>query len=186
MSSSDTPPVPAKKSWTMDWPQILGSLIVGAALGMAATFYLQGREIESLKAQIDALKSRQGSTDQSQLKDTPAPAAQIEVQWPQDGTRISLTKKDGPRDSNVKKFKASILGMPLSKYELFWRVDTDKLTEMKDSNEGGPHKESDVDFSGWDWKQEGEPYPITFVAKDSSGKVIAERPINIFIEHNQL
>ncbi|KKW42587.1 MAG: hypothetical protein UY92_C0005G0009 [Candidatus Magasanikbacteria bacterium GW2011_GWA2_56_11] len=102
---------------------------------------------------------------------TSAPGAgSISVWWPADGAPVS----------GLQPFKALIDGAPLSGYSLHWQVDGGALNGMYDSLDGGPHKESWIDVSGWTWRGAG-PYAVKFIAKNSSGATIAERTVTVLV-----
>jgi hypothetical protein len=105
---------------------------------------------------------------------TPTPVAnkQVNVWWPGEGVSVSGSQP----------FKAELTGTALANYSMYWQVDGDKLNSMNDSVQDAPHKESVVDISGWNWKGSG-PYAITFVAKDSSGAIVAQKTVNISVSH---
>jgi hypothetical protein len=100
------------------------------------------------------------------------PAAKIEIRSPVSGAHVS----------GETTFAASVIGMQLSDYKMSWLVDNDHLNPMIDSNENEPHKEAKVNVTSWDWKKNGQPYVITFVATDLSDSRIAERSVNIFVD----
>lgn len=100
----------------------------------------------------------------------PAPAYNISVWWVADGATVSGTQP----------FKAVIDNLSLSQYQMFWQVDGGGLIPMSDSLQDAPHKESMVDLSGWTWRGTGA-YTVNFVAKDSSGSIIAQRAVSIYV-----
>ena len=65
-------------------------------------------------------------------------------------------------------------------YEMFWQVDGDRLNLMPSNYNDYPHKEVEIDVSGWNWKGDG-PYVVNFVAKNQSGQTISEKPTTIYI-----
>jgi len=100
----------------------------------------------------------------------PSGTATTNIWWPTDGVSVNGTQP----------FKAMLEGRDVSQYSMFWQVDGDRLNEMFNSNQDYPHKEANVDVSGWTWKG-AEPYNINFVSKDSSGNTISQKSINIFV-----
>jgi hypothetical protein len=102
---------------------------------------------------------------------TPGPAS-VEVWWPSDGAHVGGTQP----------FKAIIPNRDAYQYVMAWQVDGDRLNEMYTSAQDWPHKEAWVDLTGWTWKDDG-PYTINFVAKEFSGAMIAQRSVDIFINH---
>lgn len=94
----------------------------------------------------------------------------ITIWWPADKASMTGTQP----------FKAVVDGLPLNQYTMYWQVDGGQLNLMADSQTDSPHKQSDVDVSGWNWKGIG-PYVITFTAKDPQGKIISSKSVNIFV-----
>lgn len=103
----------------------------------------------------------------------PPPASyQINNWWPVDTAQMSGTQP----------FKAMIDNLDASQYTMYWQVDGDQLNLMPDNSTVVAHKEADVDLSGWNWSSNGQ-YTITFIAKNSSGTVIASKNITITVTH---
>ncbi|MBX4204584.1 MAG: NPCBM/NEW2 domain-containing protein [Candidatus Doudnabacteria bacterium] len=100
----------------------------------------------------------------------PPVSANIEVWWPTDGSTIAGTTA----------FKVLLAGFALSQYQMYWQVDNGNLNPMFDSFTDTPHKEAWVDVSGWWWRNNG-PYIINYVAKDSTGTIIAQKSVQIYI-----
>ncbi len=99
----------------------------------------------------------------------PGPSTfETNIWWPSNGADVS----------GVQPFKAMLIGKEVSTYNMYWQVDGGGLVEMANSTVDYPHKESDVDLSGWKWKGTG-PYNINFVSKDSSGNVLSQKSVNI-------
>lgn len=88
---------------------------------------------------------------------------------------------DGAPVSGVTTFKASMSGMELSAYSVFWQIAGDRLNPMADGTDGVPHKAAEIDLTDWTWLGTG-PYPLNFVAKNAAGETIAEQAVNIFVE----
>lgn len=104
---------------------------------------------------------------------TPPPAhASIDIWWPGSTQPVS----------GVHPFKALIDGVDTSTYKMYWQVDNGTLNLMGDNSDSVNHKESAVDLSGWNWQSSGK-YTINFVAKDSSGNVIAQKSVVITVTH---
>ncbi len=74
--------------------------------------------------------------------------------------------------SGLVTFKASLPGHNLDQYDMYWRVDGDKLNRMTDSQAGQPYKQADVFFGPWNWNP-GSTYTVEFVAFDKSGTQIS-------------
>ncbi len=96
-------------------------------------------------------------------------SGQVDVWWPVEGAQLSGSHP----------FKALVKDLPVTKYQMFWQVDGDRLNLMFDNYRDYPHKEVQVDLSGWKWKGAG-PYALNFVAKDFAGKTIGERRLDIY------
>jgi hypothetical protein len=93
-----------------------------------------------------------------------------------------LTPNDGVSLSGVQPFKAIMNGILLNNYQLYWQVDDGQLNLMTDNQNGTPHKEAIVDFSGWNWRGSG-PYKITFIAKNNQGGTLSQKSVNITISN---
>jgi aryl-phospho-beta-D-glucosidase BglC (GH1 family) len=96
--------------------------------------------------------------------------AQLDIWWPTNGAHVSGTQP----------FKALIQTLTITEYKMFWQVDGGQLNEMANSTEAYPHKEANVDLSGWKWRGTG-PYKVEFIAKDNAGKEISRATSEIFI-----
>ncbi len=104
---------------------------------------------------------------------TPSPQAnQIDIWWPTNGVNVSGTQP----------FKALVKNLPLGNYTMYWQVDNGQLNWMGNNYQDYPHKEASVYLGGWWWRGNG-PYNINFVAKDSSGNIIAQSAVNIYVVH---
>jgi hypothetical protein len=82
--------------------------------------------------------------------------------------------------SGVQPFKAVMDNVPLSGYKMFWQVDNGQLNAMADNLADYPHKEASVSLAGWNWRGAG-PYTLNYVAQDSSGKLLAQKTITIYV-----
>ena len=102
-----------------------------------------------------------------------ATTPRLDIWWPAEGAAVS----------GVEPWKGLLVDKPLSEYELYWQVDGDRLNRLPDNWEGVPHKEDQIDLSGWNWKGRG-PYRITFVAKNGAGGVLAEQSVNIYVANS--
>lgn len=102
-----------------------------------------------------------------------ASAAQtVSAWWPKNGVSVS----------GVQPFKASVPGLDPRQYEMFWLVDGGQWNWMDaKTTDEGPHKEADVDLSGWSWRGAG-PYEVTFVARQN-GAVIGKETVRIYVEN---
>jgi hypothetical protein len=105
---------------------------------------------------------------------TPTPVVggsyETDIWWPTNGSRVS----------GIQPFKAMLKNLAVSAYEMFWQVDGDRLNTMPTNEQDYPHKETLVDLSGWNWKNEG-PYNINFVSKDFGGNLLSQRSIDLYI-----
>jgi len=103
---------------------------------------------------------------------SPSPSSQLSIWWPSNGSSVQ----------GVQPFKAALDGADPAQYSMFWKVGDGQLNAMPTSYDGPPHKEADVDLSGWTWQSNGQ-YVITFVAKNNAGNVIAQKSSTITITH---
>ncbi|MDB5188325.1 MAG: hypothetical protein JWO50_845 [Candidatus Kaiserbacteria bacterium] len=105
---------------------------------------------------------------------TPPPTTgngQTNIWWPSDGSHVHGTQP----------FKAMLSGFTLSQYTMYWQVDGGGLVLMSDNQTDYPHKEFLTDLTNWNWKGSG-PYKITFVSKDTSGNIIDQKSVNIYVD----
>lgn len=106
---------------------------------------------------------------------TPAAApvsGKLTVWWPTLGSSISGTQP----------FKAVLEGSDISSYSMYWQVDNGQMNQMGNSTQDAPHKESQVDVSGWNWKGAG-PYAVKFTAKNPAGQVLGEAQVSVTVQH---
>ena len=94
----------------------------------------------------------------------------IQIWWPTNGTHLNGTQP----------LKALVEGVDPSAYEMFWQVDGGTWNWMDVSLNGSPHRETSIDFSGWNWHGSG-PYTITFIARQQ-GRVIAQQSVQIYVD----
>lgn len=94
----------------------------------------------------------------------------IDVWWPTDGVTVSGTQP----------FKAIDNNTTVDKYKMVWQVDSGQQNEMQNSFADYPHKQSNVDLTGWTWKGSG-PYTISFTAYDFSGNKLGAKYETIYI-----
>ncbi|HEU5114149.1 MAG TPA: glycoside hydrolase family 6 protein [Candidatus Paceibacterota bacterium] len=80
--------------------------------------------------------------------------------------------------TGVQPFKAVVPGMDLQNYYMFWQVDNGGYVMMNDSTTDAPHKEAQVDISGWNWNPNGT-YTVNFIAQDLSGHEIGRTSVVI-------
>ncbi|GAC1391949.1 MAG: hypothetical protein NVSMB46_06310 [Candidatus Saccharimonadales bacterium] len=99
-----------------------------------------------------------------------ASAPTIADWWPSQGVTVS----------GVQPFKAALNGWNVADYSLAWSVDNGGYSTMASNYTDYPHKETQVDLSGWNWQPDGQ-YLITYLAKDSHGTVLAKSSFTITI-----
>ncbi|HEY2231997.1 MAG TPA: glycoside hydrolase family 5 protein [Candidatus Angelobacter sp.] len=100
--------------------------------------------------------------------------AALNIWWPTDGST----------QSGIQPFKARLESIPLTCYQMFWAVDGGQHNLMSNNTVGGDHKESSVDLSGWNWRDAGDrfgPFSVNFIAQDSSGALIQQKAITIYV-----
>ncbi|MDB5237425.1 MAG: hypothetical protein JWL88_527 [Parcubacteria group bacterium] len=113
------------------------------------------------------------TTPPTQTPPPPPPANPIiDLWWPTNGATVS----------GVQPFKALLENAALNAYTMFWQVDGDALNAMSDSQTDASHKEALVDLTNWNWKGNG-PYSLNFIAKDASGKTLAQQASSISVAH---
>jgi hypothetical protein len=100
---------------------------------------------------------------------TPTPTAgSLDIWWPTNGAVVT----------GVQPFKGLVENLELGQYNMYWQVDGDRLNIMGDSNVDWPHKQADVDLSGWNWNTQGL-YHLNFVAKDLGGNTLSQKSVDI-------
>src|SRR5258708_2505938 len=104
-----------------------------------------------------------------------ASAADIGVWWPV--PNVSLT--------GSQPFKAMVSGMDVNNYQMYWQVGNGQLNLMQNNYTNYPHKEVQVDLSGWHW-QSNNSYQLNFVAKDMNGNIIAQNSFPIFVNTSSI
>lgn len=92
----------------------------------------------------------------------------IEIWWPGEGINVN----------GVQPFKAMLAGSDVSTYNMFWQVDGHVYNWMQNSDEEYPHKQSIVDLSTWNWKEDGT-YEVTFIVQDLDGNDTHKQPVII-------
>lgn len=101
---------------------------------------------------------------------TVSASAQVDMWWP----------NNNAVPYNTQPFKGLAENYSLSNYQMYWQVDNGQLNYMADNYADYPHKEADVNVSGWNWKGNG-PYTIQFVAKDMGGNVIGTHSVSVCV-----
>ncbi len=112
--------------------------------------------------------SRQGGGTTLQVN--PPANKTVSIWWPTFGSHVS----------GAQPFKAVLSDTDLNAYNMYWQVDGDQLNQMGDSQQDAPHKEAWVDLASWNWNSSG-PYHLNFLAKDFSGNLLGQTPIDIYI-----
>jgi len=97
-----------------------------------------------------------------------------DVWWPVSGEKLSGSHP----------FKALVQNTDIKNYTMYWQVDGGQLNKMDDSYTDYPHKEAQIDFSGWTWKG-NDTYEITFVSKDQNGSTISEKKVSIYANYKE-
>ena len=92
-----------------------------------------------------------------------------DIWWPTNNVEIKGTQP----------FKGMLQDHSLNQYSMYWQVDGGNTVWMGDNYQDYPHKEAQVDLSGWNWKGTG-PYVLTFTAKDSNGQIIGQTNRTIY------
>lgn len=105
------------------------------------------------------------------LQTIPVRAAEIDAWWPVDGAAVS----------GVQPFKAVVHDQPVDSYSMFWQVDGGGLNPMDIDLRDAPHREASVDLTPWTWQPSGA-YAVTFVAKDPTDQVIAQKTVQIHVQ----
>ena len=94
----------------------------------------------------------------------------LDMWWPTENAHVSGTQP----------FQGLVQNAALSDYTMYWQVDGDQLNQMHDELKGYPHKEADIDVSGWHWNPSGT-YLITLLAKNLQGGVIGQKSAHILV-----
>jgi hypothetical protein len=113
--------------------------------------------------------SGSGTTSTS-TSSTPTGTYTTDVWWPTNDTHVNGTQP----------FQAMLENLDTSQYTMYWQVDGGQLNLMNDNATTYPHKEADVDLSGWTWNGDG-PYTVTFVSKNADDTVISQSSVEIYI-----
>ena len=99
-----------------------------------------------------------------------ASAPAIDIWWPTNNATVS----------GIQPFQAMLEGMDVNSYYMFWEVGNGHYNIMPTNYQNYPHKEADVDLSGWNWEPSGN-YGITFIAQNLQGQEIARTSVTIHI-----
>ena len=97
----------------------------------------------------------------------------VQIWWPTDGLSLE----------DAQPFKAVAESRSIHDYHMFWQVDGGQWNTMETKTTDGPHKESWVDVSDWNWRSNG-PYTINFIVTDTNWKQIGEKSVSIFVDVN--
>lgn len=98
--------------------------------------------------------------------------ANVLIWWPSNGSSVR----------GVQPLKAVLDGMNVDNYTMDWQVDGGVLNRMPSAYTAPAHKEVLIDVSNWKWQPTGR-YTLNFVAKDSSGLVIAQKSTQITVSN---
>ncbi len=98
----------------------------------------------------------------------------IDIWWPTDSAKVT----------GVQPFKAVVNNRAIDQYRMVWQVDGGQQNQMATSMQDWPHKETNVDLTGWNWKGSG-PYTLSFTAFDNSGSQIGQKFEVIYITSGQ-
>ncbi len=94
----------------------------------------------------------------------------LQIWWPTPGSVVSGRQP----------FKVMLENLSVENYHMFWLVDGGQWNYMPSNYQDYPHKEAEVDLSGWNWRGNG-PYKITFKAIDYAGSLVGEADTTIYI-----
>ncbi len=115
-----------------------------------------------------SMSSPSSSSSSSDQPSAPATLS-MEVWWPIQNATVQGTQP----------FKAVVPNWDMKGYDISWSVDDGQLNAMKDNFNDAPHKEAQVDVSGWKWRGSG-PYTLTFRATDGRKRILATKTVTIF------
>lgn len=119
--------------------------------------------------QASAIEATLPATETKTSIILPSAAPTLEVMSPTAGASLSGTQ-------SVK----ALLKNYISPYKMYWSVDGGRRNEMSDSNMDIPHKEADIDFTNWNWRDSGT-YVLTFTAVDNQGENLGETSVAISV-----
>jgi hypothetical protein len=78
-------------------------------------------------------------------------------------------------------FRANLLDRPNYTYVTSWQVDGGDYHWMNDNTNGHTLEEDTVDVSGWMWHGMG-PYRLTFISREFSGKILAQKSVDVYLK----
>jgi len=155
------------KTLTFNWtPSQIGNYTVKAGIFSGDWSRLYKWEDSVVKFTVTSATNNNGGGSGG----TPPPPGDVQVWWPSNGSAVS----------GLQPFKAVLSNAALSDYQMFWQVDGDRLNPMGDVNDSAPHKESDVDLTGWNWRSD-HTYTLNFVAKDKAGNTLGQKSVTITV-----
>ncbi|MDQ3014462.1 MAG: hypothetical protein M3Q73_01200 [bacterium] len=93
---------------------------------------------------------------------------------------VLATSTDGKLARTSQVVKLSILNKLNYTYATSWSVDGGDAVWMKDDPSGTLYEQDIIDVSGWRWRANG-PYKLTFTFREFSGKIIAQKTIDIYL-----
>lgn len=98
-----------------------------------------------------------------------AQSAGVDVWWPAENARMTGTQP----------WKTLLQGKSVGEYAMYWSVDNGQENYMGDSYQDYPHKETQVNLAGWNWKGSG-PYAVTFIARSWNSQELARKTVKIY------
>ena len=154
----------SSQSYTFDWtPSSAGAYVlkVGVFNGSWSQEYYWGNQVAPFTVESQTSGGGSGTSTLA--------AGTIDIWWPTNGANIS----------GVQPFQAMLMNVSVNNYTMYWQVDGGQLNLMATNDTNYPHKQASVDVTPWTWRGNG-PYVVTFVAKNSSGQVIATASSTIY------
>ena len=92
--------------------------------------------------------------------------------WPAAGVSVSGTQP----------FKGVVNGWNVKDYTMAWSVDGGAESSMSTNYSDSPHKEVDVNVTGWNW-QSSNNYVITYIARSNAGAELGKTSFTINVPH---
>ncbi len=157
-------------SYVFNWtPPAAGSYVlkVGVFSSGWSSVYMWNNDVLNLNVQQGAtLSGSSGSGSSSNSSGS----SNVQAWWPTNGATIS----------GIQPFQGMYQGLSLDQYNMFWSVDNGQWNVMSDNYANYPHKQANVDVSGWTWDGNG-PYDVKFIVQTSSGTYSTD--VNIYVSH---
>lgn len=121
-------------------------------------------------ASVASVNSQSTSSAVSVASSTPvAQQRKLNIWWPINGVTVQGSQP----------LKAQLENTDMQAYNVTWDVDGGQLNPMVSNYKDAPHKEAQVDVSGWKWHGSG-PYVLTFRATDANKHLIATQSVTIY------